>query len=121
VLNTSPASLWMSSLGKKVEMRRVKGELRREVGHAHADVAELVDGRGRFLEALELPGRPLFVLRVVEPETHRVAVGQLVVVVAVAAAAAAAASLFVGPCLGRPQFLAEDEMKGEAVDGGRGR
>jgi hypothetical protein len=37
-------------------MHSVEFKLLWEVSHAHPHMSELVDGRGRFLEALELSG-----------------------------------------------------------------
>lgn len=45
---------------EEVEVRRVEVVARREVGYAHAKVAELVDGGGALLEALELVGAAVF-------------------------------------------------------------
>jgi hypothetical protein len=51
---------------QEVEMRRVEFKLRGETGHAHADVAELIDGRGCLFELLQLAGGTLLAFWVVE-------------------------------------------------------
>ena len=42
---------------EEVEMRGVEFKLRGEIGHAHADVAKLINGRGRLFEPLQIGRR----------------------------------------------------------------